>query len=265
MSTKQRRFAERVFAFGGVALAGLALWGARASSSSHALEREFQATYPRSPAPFGLLAGVALDKLAVPGLRLVARENHTPEDGGVVLSYGDPNGEVRAVIKVAVARDAAEARRFVDVELHGVQVTLPRAVDAAFGDQAFADDEGRGEALVIGAAANLAWVVHVDRDRAPAPRAGEVVKALRALVVEGAPTFPAPTIALPATLPLTGARFSVSAGPLTPALRAEGAYVAHGKSAPLLKPFGAGPVAVVATAVDELGRVGEARAEGVAR
>jgi len=266
MSTKQRRFAERVTAIAFVALTAGALFATRASSSAPALEAEFRATYPRSPVVSGSFAGVALDKLAIPGLRLSAREDHTVDDGGIILSYADLAGEVRAVIKVAVAEDAAAARRFVDVELHGVQITLTKAVDASFGDHAFADDSGRGAALVVGAAANVAWVVHVDRDVATLPRAGEIVRSLRTLAVEGAPTFPALVLTLPTEVPLAGAGFRVVApSGLTPQLRAEGAYVAHGKSAPLVRPFGPGPIAVVATAVDDLGRVGAARAEAITR
>lgn len=264
MSTKQRRFAERVSAFALVAIAAGALFAARASSSTPALEREFRATYPQLSVPAGSFAGVAIDKLAVPGLRLAAREDHTVDEGGVVLSYGDPAGEIRVVVKLAVARDAAAARHFVDVELHAIQATLPRASDPSFGDHAFADDGGRGDSLVVGAAANVAWVVHSDRPTAPS--AADIVHSLRALAVEGVPSFPAPTVTLPSEVPLAGAAFRVvAASGLTPRLRAEGAYVAHGKSAPVVRPFGPGPIAVIATAVDELGRVGATRIETVVR
>ncbi len=97
-----------------------------------------------------------------------------------------------------------------------------------------------------------AGALYLDRESVTLPRAGEVVRSLRGLTVEGVPAFPVLTVTLPSDVPLAGARFSVSASvtsgsALTPQLRAEGAYVAHGKSAPMLKPFGPGPVAVIAT------------------
>jgi hypothetical protein len=264
MSTKPRRFAERVSAWALCALAAGALLATRARSSDKPMEPAFGAAYPHAPVPGGAYAGVALDKLELPGLRLAFRENHAVDEGGVVLSYADQGGEVRAVVKLAVARDAASARRFVDVELHGVQVTLPRAIDAAFGDHAFADDGGRGSALVVGAKANVAFAVHVDRDASSASRASDVVRGLLALLVEGAPSFPSVSLALPPRVPVSGARLQVAAAGLTPQLRADGGYVAHGKAGFTLKPFHAGPVAVIATVVDELGRVTEQRAEALA-
>lgn len=267
MSTKQRRFVERVSAFALCALAAGAFLATRTRASAPPLEREFRASYPQTSAVTATtFAGVSIDKLAFSGLRGVAREEHTVDDGGLVLSFADASSEVRVVVKLAVARDSAAARHFVDVELHSVQAVLPRATDASFGDHAFADDGGRGESLVVGAAANVAWVVHVDRSVPGMPLASDVVHAMRALAVEGVPSFSAPTLHLPAVVPLSGAPFRVvSASGTSPKLRAEGAYVAHGKSEPIVRPFGPGPIAVIATTADELGRVSATRAETIAR
>jgi hypothetical protein len=229
------------------------------------LEPEFRAEYPRTPVIGSQLAGVEIDKLALPGLRLVEREDRNVEDGGVVLSFADLNGHVRVVVTLAVAPTEEDARKFVDVSLHGVQVTLPRAIDPAMGDYAFADDGGRGEALVIASSGNVAWSARVDRE-AETPRASEVIAALRALAVPGTPSFPAITLSLPSVVHMSGApiAISVSAGQ-SPKLRAEGAYVAHGKGSPIVRPFGPGPIAVAATVADDLGRVTTTRAISTAR
>jgi hypothetical protein len=229
------------------------------------MEPELRAEYPRTPASGSLLAGVALDKLALPGLHLVERDDRSVDDGGIVLSFADGNAHVRVVVTVAVAATEEAARKFVDVALHGVQITLPRAVDPAMGDYAFADDAGRGESLVVAAAGNVAWSARVDRDVPLMPRASEVVTALRALAAVGAPTFPVVTLSLPSEVRASAPIAIAAPAGLTPRLRAEGAYVAHGKGAPLVRPFAPGPIAVVATVVDELGRVGIARATSTAR
>jgi hypothetical protein len=262
MPTKSRRFAELATA---LVLGGVIFASTRASSSPAPLEREFRAEYPRTPVTGSQLAGVALDKLAFPGLRLVEREDHTVDDGGVVLSFADANDHVRVVATVAVAATEEAARKFVDVALHGVQVTLPRAVDPLMGDYAFADDGGRGEALVVAASGNVAWIARVDRDAPAVPRASEVINALHGLAVPGAPSLPVVTLSLPSEV-RTSATIAVTApAGLTPKLRAEGAYIAHGKSAPFVRPFAPGPIAVAATVVDDLGRVGVARVTSTAR
>jgi len=264
MPTSSRSFAK--VAFVAALLSGGAIFATRASSSPVPLEPEFRVEYPRTPVTGAALAGVALDKLSLPGLHLVEREDQTVEDGGVVLSFADANEHVRVVVTVAVAATEEAARRFVDVMLHGVQITLPRATDPLIGDYAFADDAGRGDALVIGSFRNVAWSARIDRDAPGMPRASDVIAVLRALAVEGAPSFPTVSVAMPSEVPLGGAAFSVVAPHgLTPRLRAEGAYVAHGKGAPRVRPFAPGPIAVVATVVDDLGRVGFARGTATAR
>ncbi len=257
MSTKARRFVS--VAFLGGALLGAALLGSRASSSTPA-DTDFHKTYPRTPGASGAFAGVALDKLSFPGLTLTDREDHTVDEGGIVLAYSQGN-DVRLVVKVAVAPDSARARDFVDVELHGVQSVLPAAVDPAFGDYAFADDGGRGDAFAVGALGNIAWSVRVDRDAPSMPRASTVMAALRANAVPGAPTYPTVHVSLPNEVRVSGADITVSSS-LTAKLRAEGAYVAVG---PRLRPFGPGPVSVVAQVVDDLGRVASARASATAK
>ena len=64
---------------------------------------------------------------------------------------------------------------------------------------------------------------------------------------------------MPTSIPRTGGEVRVTSAAKFK-LRAEGGYVAHGKGTPVLKAFAAGSVTVVATMVDELGRVSEARA-----
>lgn len=271
MSTRSRPFVRRALslAVAASALAAFALLAIpRASSSEPALEPELRATYPRTELPAGSLAGIDLDGLVLPGLRLAAREDHAVDDGGVVLSYVDAAGTVRAVITIAVAPDAAAARRFVDVALHGIASPLP-AADPSLGDFAFADDGGRGDAIVVGASTNVAFIVRALREGGAAglPSARDVVLALKGRAVEGAPSFPVVDVRLPSVVDAkTGAdlRVTTVAG-AKPKLRAEGAYVAHGKGAPRLKPFAPGPVAVIATVADALGRVTEARAIAVAK
>lgn len=259
MPTKSRRFANLVAV--GALVVGAGLLGRRAISApvpgSH-VEAGFRATYP-APAPIsGAFAGLEVAKVSVPGLRLATRELHAPEEGGLVLSFVDLGGEVRAVVKLAVARDAAAARRFVDEELHGIQAVLAKSVDPSLGENVWADDAGRGDGTVVGSAANVAFAVHVRRDATSTlPRAGVVAAGLRALLVEGAPSFPTATVALPSTIPLSGAPFAVTQGsPGDLRLRAEGAYVAKGRT---LRPFGPGPVTLVVTVADDLGRVAELR------
>lgn len=256
MSIKLRPFVSAA----ALAVIGVAIVASRASSSTPA-DTDFHKTYPRTPVAAGVFAGVSIDKLAFPGLKLTDREDHTPEEGGIVLAYSDGGNQVRVVIKIAVATDAAKAREFVDVELHGVQRILPAAVDPAFGDYAFADDSGRGDAFVVGARGNVAWSVRADRDAPAVPRASEVMTTLRANAVAGAPAFPTVHVSLPAEVQLGGAAISVSST-LAPKLRAEGAYVAAGAR---LRPFGPGPVAVIAQVTDDLGRVSTARASAIAK
>lgn len=260
MPTKSRRFASLVAV--GTLVVAAGFLGRRAISApvpGGSVEAGFRATYPLAPAPIsGAFAGLDVAKVSVPGLRLVSRELHAPEEGGLVLSFADLGGEVRAVVKIAVARDATAARKFVDEELHGIQAVLAKAVDPSLGENVWADDAGRGDGTVVGSAANVAFAVHVRRDASSTlPRAGVVASGLRALLVEGAPAFPTATVALPATIPVAGAAFAVTTSPGADVrLRADGAYVAKGRT---LRPFAAGPVTLVVTVADELGRVAELR------
>lgn len=265
MQTRSRRFAERIAVAATLLLGAAVFVSTRASSSPVPLEPEFRAEYPRTPVSGSQLAGVAIDKLTLPGLHLAEREDRTVEDGGIVLSFADGNGHVRVVVTVAVAPTEEAARKFVDVVLHGVQATLPRAIDPTMGDYAFADDGGRGEALVVASAGNVAWSARVDREAA-APRASEVIAAVRALAIVGAPSFPTATLSIPTEVRMGGApiAFTAPAG-LRTAVRAEGAYVAHGKGSPIVRPFGPGPIAVVATVVDDLARVTTVRTVATAR
>jgi hypothetical protein len=238
------------------ALASIGVFVSRASSSTSPMERDVLAAYPHTPEVSGSLSGVRVDELALSGLRVVAREDHPVEEGGIVLSFGDP--AVKVVVELAVARDAAAARRFVDARLHDVATQLAAATDPAFGDYAFGD----GDSIVIGAAHNVAWVVRA-LEGSPV-RAREVITELRAKSVAGAPSFPTATVTLQAEVPLSGAELRVTSAAKYK-VRAEGAYVAHGKTAPLVKPFGRGPVTLIATVVDDLGRVSEVRATAEAK
>ncbi len=256
-------------ALAGVAFIGLAFAiGNKATSAPVPGEAEFRAMYPAGPAVTSTtFAGVDLAKLdtslSASGLRLGSREDHTVDDGGVVLPYLDATGEVRLLLKIAVARDAAAARRFVDTELHGIQLVLSRAVDPSLGDQVFADGAGRGEWTVVGAAANVAYAIHLRAGASKMPRASEIATTLRGVVVEGVLTAPTATVSLPSIVPLTGAPFTVTpSNGAALQLRAEGAYVAKGR---VLRPFAAGPVTLIVTVADELGRVSEIRSSAVAK
>jgi hypothetical protein len=256
MPTKSRPFAKTIALASVAALVGLGVFVSRASSSEPPLEREFKAAYPATPEVSGSLAGIRLDALSFGGLRLFEREDLTVEAGGSTLSYGD--SDVRLVIEVAVAHDSKAARRFVDMKLHGISSALPAATDPAFGDYAFGD----GDAIVVGAAQNVAWVV---RSLPGSPiKARDAVAELRSKSVVGAPAFPTATISLPTDVPHAGAELRVTTSAKFK-LRAEGGYVAHGKGAPILKPFKPGPVTAIATVVDELGRVSEIRATATAK
>ncbi|MGZ3418197.1 MAG: hypothetical protein ACXVEF_15620 [Polyangiales bacterium] len=235
---------------------GLGLFVSRASSSPTPLEREFQAAYPHTPEVSGSFAGIRLDALSFAGLRLLEREDLTVEAGGTTLAYGDT--QVRLVIEVAIAHDSKAARGFVDMKLHGISRQLPASTDPSFGDYAFGD----GDSIVVGAAQNVAWVVR-SLDGSPI-KARDAIAELRAKTVVGAPVFPTATITLPTDIPHAGGDVRITTTAKFK-LRAEGGYVAHGKGSPILKPFKAGPVTLVATLVDDLGRVSEARATTTAK
>lgn len=247
MSIKLRRFVSASVLFA----AGVVLYG-RAQSSVPA-ETDFRRTYPTTPPISGSFAGVALDKLVFPGLTLRDREDNTVSDGGIQLAYA-PGNEVGLVLRVAVAPTTQAARAWVDVELHGVQTILAPA--PAYGDYAFGD----GESLIVSALGNVAYSIRANRDLAGVPRASDVASIVRANVVAGSPSYPSVSVTLPNEVRGTGDITVISA--FTPKLRAEGGYVAVG---PRLKPFGPGPVAVIAEVTDDLGRVSLARATSIAR
>lgn len=233
-------------------------------SDSHAatptLASEFHAAYPATaPSSSVLLAGVDLKRFAVPGLKESARSEQAAVDGGLVLSLSDAAGVVRALIHVAVLPDSAAARRAMDVELHGVSTQLASAADAGLGDLAWADDDGKGTALVIATQANIAYSVNIVVPSANLPTAAAIATLLRRSMPVGAPAFPAVSVTLPAAIDAKakgGAPVQVSVpGGHAYHLRAEGGYIARGATGPTVRPLGPGAVTVYATVVDELARV----------
>lgn len=229
-----------------------------ADAAPTTLDAEFRAAYPNdAPSSLTRLAGVALARLALPGLQLHSRSDEAADDGGVVLSYADRAGNVRVIVHIAVLPDVGLARRVLDTQLRGVSQPLLRAHDPLLGDLAWADDGGRGGSLVLATQANLAYGVHVLESGGDVPSAASIAGQLRLAMVPGQPVFPQVAIALPATVNAkTGAEFRVYVPGGHPyQLRASGAYVARGQSGPLLRPFAPGPVTVFATAVSDLGCV----------
>jgi hypothetical protein len=210
---------------------------------------------------------VEIGKLAIPGLHLAYR---TEDDGGLVYSWADAQGDVRALVRIDVETDGAGARRFVDHQLHGIARVLPELKDASLADLAYAD-EGAAT-IVLGTIANVAFDVRTLPDPDPSktvalPSALSIATSVRSLARVGAPTFPTPTVSIPPLIDAKmGAPIAVSgATSQKPTLRAEGAYVSAGTGGPVLRPFAPGPVTVTALVVDELGRVGIAKASAVAK
>jgi hypothetical protein len=216
------------------------------------------ASYVVPPPSAAVAAGVDLGKIAVPGLKLHVRDDRAPEHGGVALSFADERSRVRVVVRIAVARDGAAARAYVEGALRGVSGVLsPSTLD----DVAFADPQDR---LVVASRGNVAYVVEVlDGSLASA---SSVVGAVRRAFVSGTPDFPRATVSVPKSFegsaPVTvtvsrGARYRLSA---------RGAYVARGRDAsPVLKAFGRGPVELTAIVADDLGRVTEVTTAATAR
>ena len=98
--------------------------------------------YPMTAPPSTTdLAGVDLASFVIPTNegRLTLAEK-IEDDGGLVLTFVSAHGEVRAVVRLAVTKDASDARKFLDHQLHGIARILPKATDPALGDVAFADD-----------------------------------------------------------------------------------------------------------------------------
>ena len=240
-------------------------------SAAAKLDADFHAAYPMTaPVSTTLFAGVELGKLTIPTLRVHAREEHAhdgTDDRGIRISFADPAGNVRLLVHVTVAPTPAAARSVVDAELHGVSTLMPPALDPKLGDVAFADDGGKGTNYVIGAHANVAYSVDMV-DAAPGlPSAAAVAAQLRTLMPSGAPSFPTATVTLPSVVDVKkggDVRVTVPGGEKF-RLRADGAYVAHGTTGPIVRPFAAGPIAVYATVVDDLGRVTVAKGVSAAK
>jgi len=250
---------------GGVAIAAPS---SKSSAPTPTIEADFRAAYPMTAPPAaGAIAGIELSKIAIPGLRLTARDDRTADDGGIVMSFSDSAGEVRVLVHLAVASDVTTARAALDVELHGISIGLPKAVDNTLGDLAWADDAGKGTALVVATQNNVAYSVHVLTDAPGIPSAAAIATNVRSLMIAGTPTFPTATITLPSTVDAKkGGDFRVNVPSGAPyKVRAEGGYVAKGSSGPIVRPFGPGTVAVYATVVDDLGRVTVAKATTTAK
>lgn len=239
----------------------LAAPAGRGQAESSSIDREFRAAYPTSTRPPGKpVAGVALAKLVIPGLQLTGRSERTAADGGLVLSFADGTGAVRAVVQLAVFAEPTAARQELDAELHGVSSQLAPAADTTLGELTWVDDAGKGTALVLAAQANLAYSVRVLDQGPGVPTAAAIARVVRAAIVPGAPMFPAATVTLPSTLDARGGgevRVTVNGGhPYK--LRAEGGYITRAASGAVVRPLGPGQVTVHATVVDELARVTDA-------
>lgn len=239
----------------------------RSRSTPSTLDAAFAATYPASARPArSPVAGVELARLVLPGLRLSARSERAAQDGGLVLSFADGEGAVRARIHLAVFASASEAQKEVDAELHGVSTQLLPAADPTLGEPAWADDGGKGTALLIAAQANVAYSVTVLQDL-PGLSAAAIAGLVRTAMVAGTPRFPAAAVTLPASIAVRqGEKVRVTvAGDAGYTLRAEGGYIARSATGPVVRPLGPGAVTVQATVVDALGRVTVAAATTVAK
>lgn len=245
----------------GLLASGAALADSKSPPVAGNVDAAFRASYPLAARPArgaaaGPVAGIALAKLTLPGLQLRARSEHAAADGGIVLSFAERSGAVRVLIHLAVFAEAEAARQDVDAELHGVSTQLVPALDTTLGEVAWADDGGKGTALVVAAQANLAYSVSV-LDTVPGLSAAAIASLVRAAMVSGAPVFPAATVRLPAMIDSQkggSVHLAIPSGS-TYTLRAEGGYIAHGAAGPVVHPFAPGAVTVHATVVDGLGRV----------
>ncbi|MGA9521798.1 MAG: hypothetical protein WBV82_10050 [Myxococcaceae bacterium] len=212
------------------------------------------------------VAGLKLEGLRLPGLHLSSREDRPLEEGGTVLRFADEGEQVRAVVRVAVAADHLGARRFLDFELSAISKHLIASTGSKHGEPAFTDDK---ETLIIAAVANLAYSVRLidPAESAGLPSAQEIAAELRDRIVPGTPSFPLPAVSIPVEVDADeGARVRVDPQPGTDVrLRAEGGYIQAHPDGPVLRPFAPGPIVLIATSVDELGRVGVKRLELQAR
>jgi len=252
--------AVRLFAFACLLSAGLAAAApprGAGKPGARALDSQFRATYQMGPSSTALLAGVPLSKLQLPGLQVHFRSDSPPEDGGIMLSFAR-NGEVRAIIALAVCADAVTARKVLDVELHGVSSSLVRAPEG-LGDAAFSDDN-QGSSLVLATQGNVFYKVDIVDPKAGLPRAAAIAAMVRGAMVLGTPRFPSGTITLAPSIRVgsggSGPDITVStAATNTYTLRANGGYVARRQNGLVLRALNRGPITVQATVVDDLGRV----------
>jgi hypothetical protein len=185
------------------------------------------------------------------------RDDRELDEGGVTLSFADDQDRVRAVVHLAVARDAAGARAFVLRTLRGVAAVLPAtgADEVAFGDPK--------DRFLVAAHGNIAYVVDAqDGSAASASSIGAIVKGA---VAAGAPVFPRATVSLPATAERSAPVAITTSAGARYRLHASGGYVARGPNGPVIRPFAAGRVEVTAVVSDDLARVTVARAATVAR
>jgi hypothetical protein len=231
-------------------------------------DARLRAAYPMSPPSGATFAGIDTARFvtALPGLHLKTRDDHTPENGGSTLSFADDQGRVRAVVRIAVARDAVGARGFVMTTLRGVSGVLGASASAGASDEvAFADEAGRGDHFVVGARGNIAYAIDALDGATPA-------SAIRTLlvkaIVSGAPVFPQAKVTLPAldhADPHGAAIGLVAAVSTTHHVHATGAYVTRSRAGEVVHPFAAGPVVVTAIVVDGLARVTETSAAAIAQ
>ncbi len=158
------------------------------------------------------------------------------------------------------------ARRFLEFELSAISRHLIAPTGSKHGEPAYTDDK---ETLIIAAVANLAYSVRLvdPAESAGLPSAQQIAKELRERIVPGTPLFPLPAVSIPAELDADeGARVQVDSRSGTDVrLLAEGGYIQAHPEGPVLRPFAPGPVTLIVTAVDELGRVGVKRLELQAR
>lgn len=227
-------------------------------ASAHAQsagEAALHASYPQlqsAPASATSYAGVAIDRVAVPGLHLQSRDDQTLERGGVTLAFADDQELVRTTVQIAVAPDGAAARAFALGYLRGVSGVLdPSAAD----EIAYSDGSDRALVAVHG---NVAYVVS-------GPKSASVGATIKRAITAGAPSFPVVRVALPSSFEGSAPISVTTSGGAKYRLRATGGYVARGSERVSVRAFAPGPVTVIATASDALGRVSEARAAAVAR
>ncbi len=214
------------------------------------------------------VAGVKLDGFQISGLQLASRDDRPAEEGGTALRFTDEDGQVRVVVRVVVAADHAGARRFVELEQSAISTHLAERTGSPHGEPTFTDAK---ETLIIAAVANLAYSIRlvepVEGDSPKGSSADEIASELRARIVSGVPSFPIPTVSVPTELSAEeGAPIRIDPRSGTEVrVRAEGGYIEGVSQSLVLRPFAAGRVVLIATAVDALGRVGETRLELLAR